>query len=552
MRSPRGRGCAPDDRFRTSGATPHITDGAAVASSGLLVGIGASPAWAAPADDCDVANTVTAPGEGAAEIQALLDADTATVCLSGTFTLTAPLTFDHDLVIFGLDSAVLDGDGVTNILEGTSGARLSAGYLSFVNGVGTSGGAITVDGDLAVGSSSFTGNLATAGGGAIFADGDGSLEVEIFDSTFTNNSTGLSGAPGGAVFADGESTVYIFDSTFDGNQAGEFGGAVAGYVVLAEPSTFIDNEAEFGGALYGFATLTVESTFAENAAVQGGANASVYYAAVVDSTFVGNTAEEIGGALVAADFAVIQNSTFVDNDGGEVGGALATAGGSITFTTFLGNEADEADAVMIFEEGFGSGEFDDLELGGNIFAGTSGNSQLRLDSPGDDSASFTDLGGNVFSTSRAAESDLEPAHESSLFSRSVEDIFGPNPAPTDNGGATETVALVAGSPAIDAVPDIDVEWIFTADEVFLEDFAASSDSFAAVDDYFAVADDEETFDQRGVKRTALADAGSFEYGVAELASTGPENASQATWFAAVLVALGSLVLLVSRRSRRLS
>ena len=71
MRSPRGRGCAPDDRFRTSGATPHITDGAAVASSGLLVGIGASPAWAAPADDCDVANTVTAPGEGAAEIQAL-------------------------------------------------------------------------------------------------------------------------------------------------------------------------------------------------------------------------------------------------------------------------------------------------------------------------------------------------------------------------------------------------------------------------------------------------------------------------------------------------
>ena len=86
-------------------------------------------------------------------------------------------------------------------------------------------------------------------------------------------------------------------------------------MVLAETSTFIDNEAEFGGALYGFATLTVESTFAENAAVQGGANASVYYAAVVDSTFVGNTAEEIGGALVAADFAVIQNSTFVDTMG---------------------------------------------------------------------------------------------------------------------------------------------------------------------------------------------------------------------------------------------
>ena len=115
-------------------------------------------------------------------------------------------------------------------------------------------------------------------------------------------------------------------------------------------------------------------------------------------------------------------------------------------------------------------------------------------------STFTDLGGNVFSTAAADETSLVSVQPSTQFGVAASALFATS-ALADNGGTTETVALSATSPAIDAVP-------------------VGSPSVGV--------------DQRGVARTALSDAGSYEEGAAPPAKlqrpalyrTGPSAASR--------------------------
>lgn len=263
-------------RRRRSG----VRTAALVASSGILAGLGASPAMAATALDCDGGNTVDASTGDGGDIQTLLDANTPIVCLSGTFSIATTLTFDHDLTLFGLDAAQLDGGNAVQILAATDSASLTVQNLAFVNGFADAsnvdGGAILVQGNLRVENSTFTGNQAREDGGAIYVrdDVDAPL-VQIIDSTFTNNSTGevvdgFGGYSGGAIYAEGESDfLQVSGSTFAGNEASEFGGAIFAYGMFVERSTFDSNTALGGGAVYGAAIAAFESTFADNSAELG-------------------------------------------------------------------------------------------------------------------------------------------------------------------------------------------------------------------------------------------------------------------------------------------
>lgn len=440
---------------------------AVASTSGFLVGLGAvaaSPAFAATATDCIddgslTDNTLSAPADDVADIQVLLDADTAIVCLSGTFTLNAdsPLEFDHDLTVFGLDDAVLDGNDASQVLLGFDGGDVAVQNLTIRNGSSIDGAAVRAD------------------------------HVTAIDSHFENNSAQL-------------------------------GGAISAYTVEIVDSTFVGNSANFdGGAIIGYSTLSIES-----------------------STFVGNTAGAFGGAVRSmSEFGgesslTVTNTTFVDNEAGDEGGAIFAEAGAVLFSTFLNNTAavpalgEDLPGEAIYLDGS-----TDLTIvvRGNIFAGSTGYPQLGIGSVLTPAAAYLDFGGNVFSTSRVTEADLVAPAPSTLFSRTVTSIFGPNPQLGANGGSTPTLALVSGSPAIDAVPALELA-------------SASALQPAALADADA--------DQRGVVRTGLSDAGSFEFGDAELAATGSDAATNG-WLAAIaamLLGSGVAAAIVARRRSR--
>lgn len=532
----------------------------AVASSGLLVGMGAAaaaPALAAEATNCVPGNTVTSTNNPAdiIAIQGLLDSNTAIVCLSGTFVLASPLTFDHNLELFGLAPAVLDGNNVTRMLTGSAGAELTVQNLSFVDGFAIEGGAIAVDGALIVDNSSFADNESVENGGAIHTSGVS--EITVTDSTFTGNSTGpafdvLDGYSGGAIFVDGAQPLYVTDSTFSQNEASGFGGAVAAYAVLASGSTFDENTAPEGGAMAGVVSVSENSTFLANTASDlGGAVRSFGYAASFASTFIDNAADSAGGAIasgatvddVGYGAVIVLNSTFVTNTAGEVGGAILTEYGQVGLSTFLDNQADTADPAEHSDAIFLAAVEEQLALAGNIFAGSRVNAQLGASDPG-----YVDRGGNVFSTSQSAEDALGTPDASTLFNRSVASIFGPSPQLGANGGTTDTLALINTSPAIDVVPPgalLDFGFVSTpalgsADPVF----ESASDLTAA----FVGPD----VDQRSVERAGLLDAGAYEFGDAELAATGPDESTTTllAGFAALLLGIGASFAIGTRRLPR--
>jgi predicted outer membrane repeat protein len=295
---------------------------------------------------------------------------------------------------------------------------------------------------------------------------------------------------------------------------------------------------------------------------------ALFYAAAFGSTFVDNVATLVGGAISGLPaegfgggvpyggvFSV--NSTFVGNSAEEAGGAIVAQYGQIGLSTFLNNETNgasgdelgESDSVFVFSEAV-----DTMQLAGNIFAGSRSRAQLGSFVPD----SYEDLGGNVFSTPATTEVALGTPDASSLFSRSVSEIFGPDPVLANNGASTltQTVALVAGSPAIDAVPEGAVTF-FAVDVESAAGFA-SADELMRAARAFSPAFDSPDFDQRDVERTGLADAGAYEYGDAEiadgseLAATGPDE-SASSWLAALaalLFGLGASIFIGARRIAR--
>jgi predicted outer membrane repeat protein len=347
--------------------------------------------------------------------------------------------------------------------------------------------------------------ITNAGNSVFFSDsGSGSLVIE----NLTLQDSG--GYPFGAVVSSGP--VTIIDSIFANNESGIYGGAIWGYgTVTISNSTFTGNTAEqTGGAIWGSEVIVTNSTFSGN-------------------TITGETS--FGGAIYS-DRVDIENSTFFNNSAsgeGSEGGAINAMSGRVIFSTFVNNHAPEPSGGDI--PGNSIYKFGDLELdlGGNIFAGTEF-PELGKGGP-EVFTNFGDLGGNVFSTSALTEEDLN-ASESSVFSKSLAEIFGTT-TPTlatfvpDTFG-TQTLGLATDSPARSAV---------TSGAVF----------------------DLVSTDQRGASRTQPYSAGAFELDppavVPEtttvvpattsspaLAKTGPDNSLGLSFFPASLIALGASAL----------
>jgi predicted outer membrane repeat protein len=245
------------------------------------------------------------------------------------------------------------------------------------------------------------------GAAGLTISGNNAVRVLEVNAGATLNLEGVTVADGaaesgGAIWSAGATIVVA--SSFSGNSA-SIGGAIRTERVVhhasltVATSTFSGNTASIGGAIYnasGLTTLT-ESTFVGNSAFSGGAIYNGHLMTIINSTFFGNSATFAGGAILAGIGVTITNSTFFGNSAGA--GDTFAGGPSVMTNTIIANTVSD----------------------GNC-----------------EGAPITDGGGNLsWPDSTCPGANLDP-------------MLGPL---ADNGGPTQTVALLSGSPAIDAAVD---------------------------------------------------------------------------------------------------
>jgi len=215
----------------------------------------------------------------------------------------------------------------------------------------------------------------------------------------------ISGNSEGGVFNRG--TLTIDNSSISDNQVPQFyyyaaGGVTNRGTLTIKNSTISGNGSRYGGGIVNYNTLTIEN-----------------------STISGNTAPFSGGGIINRGTATIQNSTISGNTASQSpssGGGVVNYG-SVTFshTLIAGNRA--AASPEIQNAGSSCSLIPSrcrvIATNFNLF-GTNGNAGITGFTPG--------------------PTDITP-------SVSLAQIIGPL---QNNGGPTQTHALVAGSPAIDA------------------------------------------------------------------------------------------------------
>jgi CSLREA domain-containing protein len=365
-----------------------------------LVGTGDD---AAATGDLDITDGVTLNGASA-----------STTIIDGNG--IADRIFDHDALGLGITSVFNDitirngGDGSTP--DGAGIDNNDVGNLTLNN--------VTV-----------SDNNGDDGSG--IDNNDGTLTVN--NSTFSNNATDTSD-DGGAIRSSG--TLVVTNSIFTNNSADVEGGAIAvtGGSATISGSTFTGNDALTGGAIsFGGNGTVTNSTFSGNTAIDfGGAiyNESVSLW-IEGSTLNGNSADD-GGGLFNADSTDISNTTISGNtadfDGGGVYHGADVGHLSLANVTIFGNTAGLSEGV-----------------GGGVYSG--GGAPLNVKN--------TIIAGNIDADcygplNSGGYNLIQNTIGCIITNFTTGNITGQSPnlgALANNGGATQTHALQAGSPAID-------------------------------------------------------------------------------------------------------
>jgi len=305
----------------------------------------------------------------------------------GIYASGSPLTLTSTNI--NNNTAGLEGGGIYAI-GATSFLNITGGSVS--SNLGTTGGGIFLTSSAALTTTGTTVNYNTAtsgSGGGI----NSSTLVTVASGTFENN---VASSNGGAIYAN--SGFSITGSTFSGNQ-GSTGGAI------------FNQGAD--GNFYG------ANTFTGNIAsgISGGAinsNARVININDAGSVFSQNTAAVSGGALYVTANLNIYGSTTFDGNGSDTatsGGAIRCQGGTINDATFTNNRAKESGGALYFNSTAGtvnrstfSGNYlTTASNGGAFFSNVTGNNfnncTFYNNSAGPDG---TGTGGAIYQSAGAA------------------------------------------------------------------------------------------------------------------------------------------------------
>ncbi len=191
----------------------------------------------------------------------------------------------------------------------------------------------------------------------------------------------------------------------------------------------------YGGGILNDGTLTVSnSAFAGNSTSMDGSGGGIYNQntlTVSNSTFSSNRASFEGGGIYNQNALTVSNSTFSGNYAYQGGGLYNLTTLTVSNSTFSGNSAS-------VEGGAGIAGTSSTTLKGVLLAGqaSGGNCFLYGGTPTSDGYNLSDDSSCTFLT---ATGDL------SGVSANLGTLG-------NNGGPTQTIPLLSGSPAIDAIP----------------------------------------------------------------------------------------------------
>ena len=374
-------------------------------------------------------------------------------------------TFTNNTTLPNSTSAT-SGGALLNITAGTVTATGCTFTGNTAPGTGASagqGGALSNSGAMTVISSTISNNSAAFGGGGVY-NGNGPLALTnctISNNTVTPNS--VTPTQGGGLLNEITGTATVTNCTFSGNtaqgsgqNAGQGGGVYnSGGTITVNGGNFTSNSAASdGGGFYTRITsvnnLVVinNATFANNYSAADGGGIRAHYSAIVTvngCTFVGNNASSEGGAIdgsVAAKLTII-NSTFTNNYAGTIGGALNCGLGTVSFIndSITGNRVGSVyggginirSTGVVLQNTIVAGNFQGSGTTPNDITGNWGPG-----APADPSSSYNIIGAG------GADGLVNGSNHNQVGVTNL----GVGPL-ASNGGPTQTMALLTGSPAID-------------------------------------------------------------------------------------------------------
>jgi hypothetical protein len=328
--------------------------------------------------------------------------------------------YNGSLSTLTVSNSTLSGNSATGTYDIYGGGIYNLGTLTVSNSslsgnfAGSLGGGIDNHGTLTVSNSTLSGNSATFGHGGGIENG-GTLTVS--NSTLSGNSALYTG---GGIYNNG--TLTVSNSTLSNNSGG---GITNGGTLTVSDSTLSGNLAEFGGGIDSSGTLTVSN-----------------------STLSGNCAGGGGGGIYNYGMLTVSDSTLSGNCAGGGGGGISTSGThpvTLTNVTLTANQAGSSVSSHGggLYVGTGAPVLHNTLIAGN-FRGDTGTTADDVYGPLDASGDYSLIGDGTGMTglSDGVNGNLVGSHTAP-----IDPLLGPL---QDNGGPTQTHALLAGSPALNA------------------------------------------------------------------------------------------------------
>lgn len=318
------------------------------------------------------------------------------------------------------DGVPMQGGGVLNygVLEVNKSKIINNTSAHHGGGIHSEGGTLVVRNSI------LSGNFALAAGGAI---------AQIRNSGILLNNEcyeNIAQQDGGCMWAGGTSTVTVTNNTIRAN----FGKAGAG--LRAEWDTVL---------LVNYSTVSENLALGSGGGVSGGAHSTVI---VLNTTITDNVSEISGGGVTAGgSLTFVKYSTVSGNFAPKGGGIAAVSSGTadgtamVKSSTIVFNQASEKGGGVL------SVASRSLVLSHALIAGNTAMSQPSEVDEGTGTVIADDF--NMFGyNGNAATVGFQPGTKDIVPSSSLGSIL--DAELRNNGGATDTHALIAGSPAIDS------------------------------------------------------------------------------------------------------
>jgi hypothetical protein len=379
-----------------------------------------------------------------------------------------------DMIVTG-NEATADGGGIAMENSVNSAWTLTINNSTISNNhAGDAGGGIDTDGAGSIVINSGTvisGNTSLNQGGGIFLD---AIQIgAVFQganltmqATVVSENRALGSlASGGGIANAGNGTVSIANSTVQNNSSGNLGGGFDDVncqgTLSVSSSAFLGNTAlNNAGAIADCGPMT-SIAFSEidgnsTGGVGGGIFATGTTLTVQNSTIANNTASLNGGGIElqtsgsGGGASSVTNSTITnntaDNNAGANGGGLDAPGAftgtlNLSSVTISGNYASNGGGLF-----WGGASGSATNLVNTIVAKNSASTGPDANNP---AATFTDGGGNLIGIAGAGSGNTgftDATTQTGTPASPLDPLLGPL---QNNGGRTQTLALLTGSPAIE-------------------------------------------------------------------------------------------------------